>query len=57
VPDFDRNDLEAAVQEFHRRERRFGGLISAETQPARSNIKPNIFSMLLDGKSSSRCGT
>jgi undecaprenyl diphosphate synthase len=25
-PDFDRTDLEAAVKEFHARERRFGGL-------------------------------
>ena len=31
-PDFDSNDLSEAIDEFHRRERRFGGLISAETQ-------------------------
>jgi undecaprenyl diphosphate synthase len=31
-PDFDGHELRAAVQEFHRRERRFGGL-GAETSP------------------------
>lgn len=31
-PDFDSNDLSEAVDEFHRRERRFGGLVSAEKQ-------------------------
>jgi undecaprenyl diphosphate synthase len=33
-PDFNGNELEAAVQEFNRRERRFGGLISAKTPSA-----------------------
>jgi undecaprenyl diphosphate synthase len=31
-PDFDSNDLSEAVEEFHRRERRFGGLVSLPTQ-------------------------
>ncbi len=31
-PDFDSNDLSEAVDEFHRRERRFGGLISPPLQ-------------------------
>jgi undecaprenyl diphosphate synthase len=33
-PDFDSNDLSEAVDDFHRRERRFGGLVSLEMQPA-----------------------
>jgi undecaprenyl diphosphate synthase len=27
-PDFDRATLEAAIDEYHRRERRFGGLVA-----------------------------
>jgi undecaprenyl diphosphate synthase len=33
-PEFGAEDLRAALQEFHRRERRFGGLGSAATDPA-----------------------
>jgi undecaprenyl diphosphate synthase len=39
-PDFDGNDLEAAVSEFRHRERRFGGIPVPPLQPASSVIEP-----------------
>ncbi len=40
-PDFCEADLEAALEEFRRRERRFGGLPPALSDPAKSSIGAN----------------
>jgi undecaprenyl diphosphate synthase len=37
-PDFDEADLEAALEEFRRRERRFGGVVSSEVSSAVASI-------------------
>lgn len=37
-PDFDEADLDMALKEFHRRERRFGGTPTTETKQAISTI-------------------
>lgn len=37
-PEFDKNDFDAALEEFHRRERRFGGLPTATLQSAASTV-------------------
>jgi len=37
-PDFDEADLESALEEFRRRERRFGGVVSVEPQTAVASI-------------------
>ena len=37
-PDFDESDLEAALEEFSRRERRFGGVPELTAHPAASSI-------------------
>jgi undecaprenyl diphosphate synthase len=42
-PEFDRPDLEAAIHEFHRRERRFGGLPAPLGQLGSSNVEQGNF--------------
>jgi len=37
-PDFDEGDLEASLEEFSRRERRFGGLQAIVPDPAASSM-------------------
>lgn len=37
-PEFDKNDFDAALEEFHRRERRFGGLPTSTLQSSASTV-------------------
>jgi hypothetical protein len=40
-PDFDAPDLEAAVRQFHRRQRRFGAILPAADSPPIAAVSAN----------------